>query len=209
MSHYLADNRLCYNWIMSKIGYARVSTRDQNLDAQLDALREDGCERIFTDKLSGSLSSRPQLDTCLAYLRRGDVLVITKLDRLSRSVKDLIEMAGVLAERGIDLRVLSQGIDTSTPGGKLTFHILGAIAEFERDIIRERTRDGLAAARARGRVGGRRPVMTPDKLATAKQLYGGGKHTVGQIADILGVSRSTVHRALAADAEQTEATAAV
>lgn len=183
---------------MTTIGYARVSTNDQNTDAQHDALTAAGCDRVFTDHTSGKLARRPQLDALLDYVRPGDVVVITKLDRLGRSVGNLVELAAELAGQEVDLRVLDQGIDTSTPGGKLTFHILAAMAEFERDMISERTRDGLAAARARGRTGGRPAKMTPAKLATARQLYDAGQHTVAQIADVIGVSRATVHRALAA-----------
>ena len=183
---------------MTVLGYARVSTADQNTDGQHDALSAAGCERIFTDTASGKLARRPQLDALLDYARSSDVVVITKLDRLGRSVAHLVELAAGFAERGIDLRVLHQGIDTSTPSGKLTFHVLAAIAEFERDMISERTREGLVAARARGRKGGRRPVMTAAKLETARTLYDAGQHTVAQIAAVIGVSRATVHRALAA-----------
>jgi DNA invertase Pin-like site-specific DNA recombinase len=197
MSRSNADNRLCDILGMSSVGYGRISTSDQNTDAQRDALTAAGCERIFLDTASGKLARRPKLDAALDFLRPGDTLVITKLDRLGRSVRNLVDLSATLAERRVDLRVLHQGIDTSTPGGKLTFHILGAIAEFERDLISERTRDGLDAARARGRKGGRRPKMTPAKLATAHKLYDAREHTVAQIAEIIGVSRSTVHRALA------------
>jgi len=152
---------------MTLIGYARVSTGDQSLDPQVDRLKEVGCEQVFSDHASGKLARRPQLDAALAYLRKGDILVITKLDRLGRSVRNLVELADILAEREIDLRVLDQGIDTSTIGGKLVFHIFSAIAEFERGLISERTHDGLAAARARGKKGGRRPVLSdPIPLVT-------------------------------------------
>lgn len=181
---------------MSLVGYGRISTSDQNTDAQRDALTTAGCERIFLDTASGKLARRPKLDDALDFLRPGDTLVITKLDRLGRSVRNLVDLSATLSERRVDLRVLDQGIDTSTPGDKLTFRILGAIAEFERDLISERTRDGLNAARARGRKGGRRPKMTPAKLETARKLYGAREHTVAQIAEIIGVSRSTVHRVL-------------
>ncbi|OLT12270.1 DNA invertase [Pseudonocardia sp. CNS-139] len=187
---------------MALIGYARTSTQDQNLDAQLDALTAAGCERVFTDQISGKLAHRPQLDAALDYLRPGDMLVCTKLDRLGRSVRNLITLTATLAERGIDLRVLHQGIDTSTPAGKLTFHVLAAIAEFERDLISERTRDGLAAARARGRKGGRPSKLTPAKLATARQLYDAKERTVADIADIVGVGRSTLYRALGARVDE-------
>ncbi len=186
---------------MSAVGYARVSTRDQHPEAQIDALTAAGCVRVFVDHASGKLARRPEMDKALDFLRAGDTLVITKLDRLGRSVHNLVELAAVLAERGIDLRVLDQGIDTSTPGGKLTFHILGAIAEFERDLISERTLDGLEAARARGRKGGRPSKLTAAKLATARKLYDAKEHTVQEIADIVGVGRSTLYRALTETAE--------
>lgn len=187
---------------MALIGYCRVSTNDQNPDAQGDRLNAAGCERVFTDHgVSGKLANRPQLDACMAYVRSGDVLVITKLDRLGRSVKNLIALAEKLKAAGVGLRVLDQGIDTTTPAGKMLFHVLAAIAEFERDLISERTLDGLAAARARGHKGGRRPVMTADKLATARTLYDGKKHTMQQIADVVGVSRATLYRALGEPAE--------
>ncbi|MEV8510789.1 recombinase family protein [Dactylosporangium sp. NPDC051484] len=181
---------------MAKVGYARVSTRDQHPESQHDALTAAGCERIFTDKASGKLARRPQLDAALDYLRAGDQLVITRLDRLGRSVKNLCELADDLKTRQVDLQVLSQGIDTSTPGGKLFFHILAGIAEFERDLLSERTLDGLEAARARGRKGGRRPVMTPDKLAVARQMYDSKQHTIEAIAKVVGVSRATLYRHL-------------
>lgn len=132
----------------------------------------------------------------MGYLRHGDTLVITKLDRLGRSIKNLIDLAANLNERGVALRVLDQGIDTSTPGGKMFFHIVAAIGEFEADMISERTRDGLAAARARGRVGGRRPKLTPTKLATARRLVDEQELTMAQIADVVGCSRATLYRAL-------------
>lgn len=189
---------------MALIGYARVSTRDQNPEAQTDVLTAAGCERIFTDKASGKLAKRPELDKALEYLRAGDTLVITKLDRLGRSVRNLIELSILLDQRGVGLRVLHQGIDTSTPGGRLFFNIVASIAEFERDLISERTRDGLDAARARGRKGGRRAVLTDTKLAVARQMYdergGDGKrrYTVQEIADTVGCSRATLYRALGA-----------
>jgi DNA invertase Pin-like site-specific DNA recombinase len=203
MSRSNADKRLRDTEGMSLVGYGRISTSDQNTDAQRDALTAAGCERIFLDTASGKLARRPKLDAALDFLRPGDTLVITKLDRLGRSVRNLVDLSATLAERGVDLRVLHQGIDTTTPGGKLTFHILGAIAEFERDLISERTRDGLDAARGRGRKGGRRPKMTPAKLETARKLYDGREHTVAQIAGIIGVSRSTVHRHLVPAEPQT------
>ncbi len=188
---------------MTNIGYARVSTRDQHPEAQLDALNGAGCERIFTDKASGKLARRPQLDAALAYLRAGDVLVVTKLDRLGRSMRNLIDLADRLHSLGVDLRVLHQSIDTATPGGRMFFTILGAIAEFEHDLISERTRDGLDAARARGRRGGRPAKLTPAKLATARALYDQRQHTVAQIAEIVGVTRSTIYRHLGEQASTT------
>jgi DNA invertase Pin-like site-specific DNA recombinase len=188
---------------MTRIGYARVSTTDQNLAAQTDKLTAAGCERIFADQgVSGKLASRPEWDACLGYLRAGDALVITKLDRAGRSVRHLVEMANKLADMKVDLVVTDQGIDTTTPAGKLTFHILAAISEFERDLIADRTKDGLAAARARGRKGGRRPVLTDTQRAEALRLYNqvgpDGKRawTVADIAARLKCSRPTVYAAV-------------
>jgi DNA invertase Pin-like site-specific DNA recombinase len=179
------------------VGYCRVSTNDQNPDLQQDALTAAGCARVFSDTASGALDKRPQLDALLDYLRPGDVLVVWRLDRLGRSVRHLTDTVNSLAERGIGFRSLTEGIDTTTPAGKLVFHIFAALAEFEREIIRERTNAGLTAARTRGRMGGRRPKMTGGKLTTARQLYEAKTHTVAQIAAIVGVSRATVYRALA------------
>ncbi len=174
---------------MNFIGDTRVSTADQNPDLQHDALAAAGCVQVFTDRASGALAKRPQLDALLDYLRHGDVLVVWRLDRLGRSVRHLTETVNTLAGRGIGFRSLTEGIDTTTPAGKLVFHIFAALGEFERDLIQERTNAGLAAARARGRKGGRRPKMTPAKLATARQLYDAKTHTVAQIGEIVGVSR--------------------
>ena len=182
------------------LGYARVSTDDQHSEAQTDALTAAGCERVFTDHASGRLAKRPALSELLAYARRGDTLVITKLDRLGRSVANLIELASDLASRGIGLRVLDQGIDTTTPSGRAFFHIVAAIGEFEADMISERTRDGLASARARGRIGGRRPKLTGAKLATARRLVEEREHTMAEIAGIVGCSRATLYRALESEA---------
>ncbi len=179
------------------VGYCRVSTADQHLDAQTDALAAAGCARTFVDHASGRLAKRPGLVELLAYVRPGDTVVITKLDRLGRSVRNLIELAAQLEAAGVGLRVLDQGIDTTTPGGRMFFHIVAALGEFEADMISERTRDGLAAARARGRVGGRRPKLTPAKLATARRLVDEGDHTMAQVAEIVGCSRATLYRALA------------
>ncbi len=181
---------------MALVGYARVSTRDQHPEAQTDALATAGCEKTFTDHASGTLAKRPALDEALGYLRAGDTLVVTKLDRLGRSVRNLKALADDLQARHVGLRALSQGIDTTTPGGRLFFHMLAAIAEFEHDLIVERTLDGLAAARARGRNGGPKFKMTPNKIAQARAMYDDGKHTVQQIADTFGVSRPTIYRHL-------------
>jgi DNA invertase Pin-like site-specific DNA recombinase len=175
---------------------SRVSTGDQNPDLPHDALTAAGCARVFTDTASGALDKRRELDACLDYLRPGDVLVVWRLDRLGRSVRHLTETVNTLASRGIGFRSLTEGIDTTTPAGKLVFHIFAALAEFEREIIRERTNAGLVAARARGRVGGRKPKLTPAKLATARALYDAKSHTVAEIAEIVGVARSTLYRAL-------------
>lgn len=175
-------------------GYARVSTLDQNEALQLDALQEAGCDDVFTDHASGKLASRPALDEMLARLRPGDTVVIWKLDRLGRSLRHLLEVVAHLEDRGVALRVLTEQIDTSTPGGKLVFHVFGALAEFERDLIRERTQAGLAAARARGRTGGRPTVLTPEKLRAAESMRTAGE-PVSDIARALGVSRATVYRA--------------
>lgn len=181
---------------MAKIGYGRVSTRDQNPDSQHDALAEAGCDKIFIDKASGKLASRPELDKALDYARAGDTFVITRLARAARSLKHLIELAETLRERGIDLLVLKQGIDTSTPTGRLAFHMLGAIDEFQRELIVEGTHEGLASARARGRTGGRRPTLTATQVRMARQMYDSEEYTVQQIADTFHTSRATVYRAL-------------
>lgn len=183
---------------MTRVGYARVSTREQNIDSQLDALHAAGCERVFVDKVSGKLARRSQWDACRDYLRPGDELVITRLSRVARSVRHLTEVTAELGERGIELVVLAQGIDTTAPAGRLLFHLLGAIDEFTADLISEATLEGLAAARARGRVGGRPTVMTPAKLAVARQMLDTGEHTVTAIAATIGVGRGTLYRHLGA-----------
>lgn len=178
------------------IGYARVSTGEQNPDLQHDALTTAGATRVFTDTASGALDKRPELDALLDYVRPGDVLVVWRLDRLGRSVRHLTETVNTLAERGVGFCSLTEGINTTTPAGKLVFHLFAALAEFEREIIRERTRAGLDAARARGRKGGRRPKMTQAKAATARQMYDSNRYTVEQIAQTIAVSRATVYRHL-------------
>jgi DNA invertase Pin-like site-specific DNA recombinase len=150
------------------LGYARVSTTDQHPDLQVDALTQAGCYRVFTDCASGARTDRPQLTAVLDQLRPGDTLLVWKLDRLGRSLRHLVDTVTELADRGVGFRSLQESIDTTTPGGKLVFHVFAALAEFERDLVRERTTAGLAAARARGRIGGRPSVMTADKLAVAR-----------------------------------------
>ncbi|MEU1446629.1 MULTISPECIES: recombinase family protein [Streptomyces] len=176
-------------------GYARVSTADQNPDHQIDALLQHGVERgdIHVDTASGAKASRPKLDLVLQLLRPGDTLKITRLDRLSRSVLHLVTLGANLRERGIGLHVIEQGIDTSTVEGRAMFGMLSVLAELQRELIVANTMDGLAAARARGRKGGRRPSLTEDQAALAQQLYDAREKTVQQIADLFGVPRSTVY----------------
>ena len=176
------------------VGYARVSTFEQILDLQPDALNAAGCARIFADTASGERSDRPGLQQELDYVRDGDVLVVWRLDRLGRSLKYLIAIITTLNERGIGFKSLTEQIDT-TSGSKLIFHVFGALAEFERDIIRERTRAGLAAARARGRMGGRpKKLGTGSKVAMAQALYDDKTHSVADICKTLGISRTTLYR---------------
>lgn len=178
------------------IGYARVSTADQTLALQDDALEQAGCEKIFRDVMSGAAADRPGLTEALEYARTGDVLVVWKLDRLGRSLGHLIEVVGQLQDRGVGFRSLQENMDTTTAGGQLIFHIFGALAEFERALIRERTNAGLAAARARGRVGGRPRRLTREQVQMARQLMTAGKSNVAEIAEALHVSRATLYRAL-------------
>ena len=180
------------------IGYARVSTPEQKLRSQKDALRKVGCTRIFTDVASGAQASREGLDKALAFLREKDTLVVWKLDRLGRSLKHLIEMVTELQSRKIGFRSLQENIDTTTSGGKLVFHVFGALAEFERDLVQDRTRAGLAAARARGRKGGRRRVMDDKKVAMAVSLLQNPETSVGDVCQTLKVSRATLYRYLSA-----------
>lgn len=182
---------------MSLIGYARVSKAEQNLDLQMDALKAAGCDRIFVDKVSGAKSARPELDRMLDFLRKGDdTVVIWRLDRLGRSLEHLVELVGRFHTEEIGLRSLNEKIDTSSAQGRLTFHLFAALAQFERDLISERTVAGLEAARARGRKGGRPPVMNQNKLAVAQTMYESKTYTLQEIADTIEVSRSTVHRYL-------------
>lgn len=177
------------------IGYARVSTTDQDSALQLDALTAAGCTRVFEEKLSGALRERPQLAAALDYLRPGDTLTVWKLDRLGRSLLHLIETVNDLAAKGIAFRSLNEQIDTSTATGKLVFHLFASLAEFERDMIRERAAAGRAAAKARGRTGGRPLAMTPEKLAAAQALISAG-HTAKAAAKAVGVGRATLYRHL-------------
>jgi len=186
-----------------RIGYGRVSTRDQHLEAQHDALTAAECEQIFIDHASGKLARRPELERALAVAgRAGDQLVVTKLDRLGRSLEHLIDLSNDLHTRGVDLVVLDQGIDTSTAVGRMFFQILGSIAEFEHALMSERTRDGLAAARARGRTGGQKPKLGTRQARVARQMYdeidekGRHRYTVAQIATEFGVTRPTIYRYL-------------
>jgi DNA invertase Pin-like site-specific DNA recombinase len=176
-------------------GYARVSTADQNPDHQIDALTRAGVAPtdIYIDHASGAKASRPQLDTLLRTLRDGDTLKITRLDRLGRSVLHLVTLGAELRERGIGLHVTEQGIDTTTAEGRAMFGMLSVLAELQRELIVANTRDGLAAARARGRTGGRPPKLNPDQIALAQQLYDAGERTVQQIADLLNVPRTTIY----------------
>ena len=176
------------------IGYARVSTDDQNLDLQRDALTKAGCERTLEDHQSGAKAERPGLQEALDYARSGDTLVVWRLDRLSRSLKDLIEMVTLLESKDIGLKSLQESIDTSSSSGKLVFHIFGALAEFERNLIRERTQAGLQAARARGRRGGRPKALSKDKQALALKLYDEKNHTVMQICQMMGISKPTLYK---------------
>ncbi|MDA8205797.1 MAG: recombinase family protein [Thermaerobacter sp.] len=180
------------------IGYARVSTADQTLALQEDALRSAGCEKIFRDVVSGGTTERPGLSEALKYARRGDAVVVWKLDRLGRSLAHLIQVVQDLQQRGVGFRSLQEEMDTTTPGGQLIFHIFGALAEFERSLIRERTQAGLAAARARGHAGGRPRVMTAQTLRMAQQLLADPDQTVHQVCQVLQVSRSTLYRYLKA-----------
>lgn len=180
---------------MTLIGYARVSTLDQDPALQLDALAATGCTKVFEDRASGARADRPGLRQALDYVRDGDVLVVWKLDRLGRSLAHLIETVTMLEQRGVGFRSITEAIDTTTPGGRLVFHLFGALGQFERDLIRERTRAGLAAAAARGRKGGRKPVIDPDKLARARSMIARGL-TVREAASRLRVGKTALYDAL-------------
>src|SRR5919198_824494 len=180
----------------ARIGYARVSTSGQLLDRQMRALAEAGCLRTFADPQSGKTADRPELAACLDYLRPGDTLVVPSLDRLSRSLQDLIGLVAELRRRGVGFCSLHEALDTTTPGGRLVFHIFAALAEFIRELIIEGTHEGLAAARARGVRLGRPPAMTPEQVRSARTLLAEPEHSVTSIAKLLGVSRSTIYKYL-------------
>jgi DNA invertase Pin-like site-specific DNA recombinase len=177
------------------IGYARVSTQDQTLHLQQDALHKAGCDRIFTDTASGAKTERIGLDEALNYVRKGDTLVVWRLDRLGRSLPHLIATMTALEERGIGFKSLTENIDTTTSGGKLIFHIFGALAEFERNLIRERTTAGLTAARARGRRGGRPKALTAKQLSIVQDLYD-KRYPIAEICRTLKISRPTLYRSI-------------
>lgn len=187
-----------------KVGYVRVSTHEQNLSLQKDALKQAGCGKIFHDQVSGAKAERPGLQEAKAYVRKGDTLVVWRLDRLGRSLKHLIETVKTLEEQGVGFQSLQETIDTTTSGGRLIFHIFGALAEFERNLIQERTRAGLAAARARGRKGGRPKALDESKRQLLYHLYKERKHTVNEICHILDISRSTLYAYLQRRAELKE-----
>jgi DNA invertase Pin-like site-specific DNA recombinase len=176
------------------IGYARVSTQDQTLNLQKDALAKAGGTRIFTDTASGAKAERKGLEEALSYLRAGDTLVVWRLDRLGRSLRDLIATITLLEERGIGFKSLTENIDTTTSGGKLIFHIFGALAEFERNLIRERTQAGLLAARARGRTGGRPKALRDRRLSIAQALYNNKQNSIADICQTLKISKATLYR---------------
>ena len=178
------------------MGYARVSTLDQNPDLQTDALKVAGCQKIFIDKISGTTAQRPELDKLREQLREGDTLVVWRLDRLGRSLKDLIDWMNNLASQKVTLKSLQESIDTGTSTGKLVFHIFGALAEFERNLIVERTNAGLQAARARGIKGGRKRKLDATKLKTAQTMYDAKNHSIKEICDTLKITKPTLYKYL-------------
>ena len=182
-----------------RVGYARVSRKDQRLESQRDALLGDGCERVFEEKISSRQTERAKLREAFDYCREDDVLVVARLDRLGRSLRELIDLVGELEGRGVGFRSLKESLDTTTAGGRLIFHVFGALAEFEREIIRERTLAGLESARARGRQGGRPRALDQNRARLARRLKDEGEHSVEQICTMLGVGRSTLYRYLGND----------
>lgn len=179
-----------------KIGYARISTQDQSQALQDDALESAGCEKIFRDRVSGAKANRPGLAKALEYVRSGDSIVVWRLDRLGRNLKHLIEVVEGLEQRGIGFVSLQEGFDTTTNGGKLVFQIFGALAEFERNLIQERTRAGLEAARARGRLGGRKRKLKSTQIEAMKLMYDSKKHSISDICSSFGISKPTLYRYL-------------
>lgn len=180
---------------LMKIGYVRISKQEQNEALQIDALKAAGCEKWFIDKITGSKAERKGLSEALAYVRPGDIFMVWKLDRAGRSLPHLIELLKDLQKRDIEFVSITEQIDTTTPGGKLIFHLMGALAEFERDLIRERTNAGLAAAKARGRVEGRpRKLKTDGKIALVKRMFDEQSHSILEICSALGISRATLYR---------------
>jgi DNA invertase Pin-like site-specific DNA recombinase len=185
-----------------RIGYARVSTQEQNIDMQIDALKRAGCEKLFVDKVSGLAANRPGIDEALNYLREGDVLVVWRLDRLGRSLKNLIGLIGRLEEKNIGFQSLQEAIDTTTAGGKLVFHIFGALAEFERNLIQERTRAGLAAARARGKKGGRPKALDEEQIKLLIRLYNERELSIKEICRMTNISKPTLYNYLHRNAQK-------
>ncbi|WP_339349098.1 recombinase family protein [uncultured Alteromonas sp.] len=179
------------------LGYARVSTQEQSIDLQLDALNKAGCDEVYQEKYSGKSRNRPELEFCLRTLREGDVLVVWKLDRLARSLKDLVDIINELENKRVGFRSITESIDTTTTGGKLVFHIFGALAEFEHNLIRERTIAGLAAARARGRKGGRKPSMSKADIRKAAAMLKDPNITKKEVAEHFKISRLTLNKSLA------------
>jgi len=175
------------------VGYARVSTVDQNLDLQLSALKEVGCEKLYQDQISGTKTSRPGLDMALEVLRKNDTLVVWKLDRLGRTVKGLIDLVNQLHQKEIHFKSITDNVDTSTPAGRFFFHVMASLAQMERELMAERTKAGLAAAKAKGRVGGRKRKMTQSKIESAKQLLANGT-LPKDVAQNLGISIPTLYR---------------
>ena len=180
---------------MAKIGYARVSTKEQSLDSQIDVLKENGCERIYSEKVSGRKYNRTELDKCLDYIREGDTLVITKLDRLGRTTKQLIELSQHLEDKGVDLEIVDMNINTKDAMGKMFFTMMSAFAELEANLLSERTKKGLASARARGRKGGR-PAISEEKEEMIVSLYDSRKYTGEEISKMTNVSRTTIYNVI-------------
>lgn len=183
------------------IGYARVSTEDQNQELQLDALKSKGCEEIYTDQISGTKKDRPALEEMLSKLRKGDTVVVWKLDRLGRSLKHLIELIEGFKEKGVEFISLSDSIDTTTAAGNAMFQMIGVFAEFERNLNHERTMAGLKAARARGRIGGRKEKLTTKQIVTLQKMYQSKEHSLSEMGRTFGISKPTIYRYLLKEVE--------